>query len=79
MVAQAVDIAQCVAQSERKIAQRTGALLDPAVRSLDAHVRYRLSGIERNLSEARARPPRSAAVQAGHAPVAVQVENVVAG
>ena len=78
MVAQSVDIAQCVAQSEREIAQRTGALLDPAVRSLDAHVRYGLSGIQRNLSEARARPPRSAAVQAAHAPVAVQVQFVMA-
>ena len=79
VVAQPVDVTQGIPQAEREVAQSSRALLNPAVWPLDAYVGHWLGGVERYLGDTRARPAGAAAVEAAHAAVAMQVEDVVPG
>ena len=78
VVAQLVDGPQGITQAERETAQRSRALLDPAMRALDRHMRDRLGWIQRDLGEAGARFARTPTIEPTHAAIPVQVEDVVA-
>ena len=71
MVAEPMEIPERVPQAEGEVTQRAWALLDPAVRALDADVRHWLSRVQGELRDAGAAPARASAIESAHGPVAM--------